>query len=167
MSKTRKMVYVALIISQALVLHYIENLLPPLPAGARLGLANIMTLITLNIFGFKEAIAVTIIRSTLGPLLGGSPTAVIYSMSGGLLSCLVMSAIHYHAARHFSLLGLSTAGAVFHNIGQLLAASIIYGTVGIIFTYMPILQFFAVLTGNFTGLAAKYILKYLESKAFR
>lgn len=164
MNKIRKIVYIALIVSQALVLHYIENLFPPLPAGAKLGLANIMTLITLNIFGFKEALTVTIIRSSLGPLLGGSPTAVIYSMSGGLLSCLVMSAIHYFAAKHFSLMGISTAGAVFHNIGQLLAASLVYGTAGILFTYLPILMFFAILTGNFTGLAAKYILKYLKSK---
>ena len=167
MENTRKMVYMALIISQALVLHYIEYLIPPLAPGAKLGLANIMTLVTLNLFGFKEAMVVVVIRSVLGPLLGGSPTGMLYSLSGGILSCLVMALLYFYFNKYFSLLGISTAGAVFHNLGQMLAASLLFGSIGIMFTYLPILMLSSVVTGNFIGLVTKYILGFLNNKAVR
>ena len=162
MSSVKKMVYLALIISQALVLHYIEHFIPPLAPGAKLGLANIMTMVTLALFGFREAMAVVVIRSVLGPLLGGSPTSILYSLAGGILSCIIMGLLYFRLRKYFSLFGISTAGAVFHNIGQLLVASLIFNTIGILYTYLPILMVSAVVTGNFTGLAAKYILHFLQ-----
>mgnify|MGYP003880864619 CR=1 FL=1 len=161
------MVYMALFISQALVLHYIENFFPPLAPGAKLGLANILTLVTLHVFGFKEAMTVVIIRSILGPMLGGSPTGILYSLAGGILSCLVMSVLYCRIPQYFTLMGISVAGAVFHNIGQMLTASLLYGTIGILFTYLPILMISSVITGNFIGLAVKYIIKFLDNKAVR
>jgi len=148
----------------ALVLHYIENFFPPLAPGAKLGLANIVTMISLYMFGFSESMAIVILRSVLGPLLGGSPTAIMYSMAGGVLSCIVMAVLYYKFNKYFSLLGISLAGAVFHNIGQLLTASLVYGSIGIMFTYMPILMVASIFTGNFIGLAAKYTIKFLDKK---
>jgi len=154
----------AIIISQALVLHYIEGFIPVLAPGAKLGLANIMTMVTLALFGFKEAMIVVIIRSVLGPLLGGSITGILYSLSGGILSGLVMSVLYLNFPSYFSLMGISTAGAVFHNIGQLLTASWIFGTLGILYTYLPVLMLAAVVTGYFNGLVTRYILNYLGNK---
>lgn len=164
MKKIRKLIYLALLISIALVLHYIEHFFPPLAPGAKLGLANIVTMVCLYLFGFSEAMAVVVIRSILGPLLGGSPTAIMYSMAGGVLSCIIMAVLYFKLNNYFSLLGISLAGAVFHNIGQLLTASLIYGTIGIFFTYMPILMFSSVITGNFIGLVVKYIVRYISRK---
>jgi heptaprenyl diphosphate synthase len=162
MSSIKKLVYLALFISQALVLHYIEHFIPPLAPGAKLGLANIVTMVTLSVFGFKEAMAVVVIRSVLGPLLGGSPTSILYSLSGGILSCTIMGVLYFRLPRYFSLYGISTAGAVFHNIGQLLMASLLFNTIGILYTYLPILMVSAVVTGNFIGLVTKYILHFLK-----
>jgi len=167
MKSNRKMVYMALIISQALVLHYIEHFIPPLAPGAKLGLANIMTMVTLNLFGFKEAMVIVVVRSVLGPLIGGSPTGILYSLSGGILSCLVMALLYIYFNKYFSLLGISTAGAVFHNVGQLLVASLLFGSIGILFTYLPILMISSVVTGNFIGLVSKHIISFLNTKAVR
>lgn len=164
MIKTRKITLLAIIISQALVLHYIEGFIPVLAPGAKLGLANIMTMVTLVLFGFKEAMVVVVIRSVLGSLLGGSITGILYSLSGGILSGLAMSLLYLNFQSYFSLMGISTAGAVFHNIGQLLTASWIFGTIGILYTYLPILMLAAVITGYFNGLVTRYILKYLHNK---
>ncbi len=165
MNKNKKMVLMALLISMALVLHYFENFIPPLAPGAKLGLANIVTMVCLNLFGFGEAMTVVLIRSVLGPMLGGSPTGIMYSLAGGTLSCVVMAIMFYRFNKYFSLLGISVAGAVFHNIGQLLVASFLYGTMGILFSYLPIMMFSSVVTGNFIGLAAKYIIRFIDSKA--
>jgi len=164
MIKTRKITMLAIIISQALVLHYIEGFIPVLAPGAKLGLANIMTMVTLALFGFREAMIVVIIRSVLGSLLGGSVTGILYSLSGGILSGLIMSILYLNFPSYFSLMGISTAGAVFHNIGQLLTASWIFGTIGILYTYLPVLMLAAVVTGYFNGLVTRYILNYLQSK---
>lgn len=164
MKKNRKMVYMALILSQALVLHYIENFIPPLAPGAKLGLANIMSLVTLSLFGFREAMAVVLVRSVLGPILGGSPTGILYSLAGGTLSCIVMAILYFYFNKYFSLLGISVAGAVFHNIGQILTASLLYGTIGILFTYLPILMLSSIVTGNFIGLVSKYIISFLNNR---
>jgi heptaprenyl diphosphate synthase len=164
MNNIRKLIYLALLISMALVLHYIEHFFPPLAPGAKLGLANIVTLVCLHLFGFPEAMSVVIIRSILGPLLGGSPTAIMYSMAGGVLSCIIMAVLYFKFSNYFSLLGISLAGAVFHNIGQLLTASLLYGTIGILFTYLPILMLSSIITGNFIGLVVKYIIRFLSRK---
>ncbi len=164
MNKVRKMVVLALIISQALVLHLIEGLIPVVAPGIKLGLANIMTLVTLVFFGFKEALMVVIVRSVLGSLLSGSVTAILYSLAGGILSCLVMAWLYFKWKAYFSMMGISTAGAIFHNIGQLLVASWVFGTIGILFTYLPVLTVAAVGTGFFVGLTSGYIIKYLQEE---
>lgn len=166
MKNTRKLILLALIISQALVLQYVESFFPVLAPGAKLGLANIMTMVTLASFGFREAMLVVLVRSVLGPLLAGNPMAILYSLSGGILSCLVMALLYYRFAPYFSLMGISTAGAVFHNIGQLLVASAVYGTVGLLFTYLPILMVSAVITGYFIGLTSYYLLNHLQARVF-
>jgi heptaprenyl diphosphate synthase len=164
MKKNRKLVYLALFLSMALVLHYVEHFFPTLAPGAKLGLANIVTLVTLNLFGFPEAMIVVVTRSILGPILGGSPTGILYSLAGGVLSCAVMAVLSFQFNRYFSLLGISVAGAVFHNIGQLLTASLLYGTIGILFTYLPILMLSSIVTGNFIGLVVKYMMRFLDKK---
>lgn len=162
MNKIKKMVLIALLISQALVLHYIEGFFPVFLPGVKLGLANIITLITIVLFGFKEAIAVVVIRSVLGPILGGNPTSILYSLSGGILSSLIMSLLYFKYRRYFSLIGISTAGAVFHNIGQLLVASWVFGTISILYTYLPVLMIAAAVAGYFIGLASHYVLRFLN-----
>src|SRR5690554_6355161 len=91
MSKVKKLVYLSLIISLALVILYFESFIPRLAPGAKLGLANIMALVTLSLFGFKEALVVTLIRSPLGLLIGDSSSSSLCSAAGGILDTLIMA----------------------------------------------------------------------------
>jgi len=156
------MVILAIIISSALVIHYFEGFIPSPAPGAKLGLANIMLLITLVLYSPFEAAMVLVVRSVLGTLLAGNPWALIYSLSGGILSLIVMSMMQFKFGKHLSLAGISTLGAAFHNIGQLIAASVVFGTIGIFYTYLPVLMLFSLFTGTFTGIAAHFTVRNLK-----
>ncbi|HHW70371.1 MAG TPA: Gx transporter family protein [Clostridiales bacterium] len=158
---TRDMVILSLITAQAIVLHYIEGFIPVLAPGAKLGLANIMTIVTLYIFGARYALVVSVIRILLGSLLSGNPMGILFSMVGGILSWLIMAILKGYP-EYFTLVGVSTAGAAFHNLGQLATASILYNTIGIFFTYLPMLMLTSAITGYFIGFASRHIIDYLE-----
>jgi len=158
----KKLIVLAIIISTALVIHYFESFIPVPAPGAKLGLANIMLLITLVLYSPYEAVLVLVVRSVLGSLMAGNPWSVIYSLSGGFLSLIVMVILYYKFGKHISLAGVSTLGAAFHNIGQLIAASIVFGTFGIFYTYLPALMLFSLFTGTFTGIAAHFSVRNLK-----
>lgn len=162
--KTRKMTLVAILVALATVLHIIEAFFPsPLPIpGAKLGLANIVTLLTLVLFGWKTGFLVAFLRIMLGSLLSGSflTTGFFLSFSGAMASTLAMALCLYFFSG-FSLIGVSLAGAVFHNLGQLAMAALIIEHIGI-FYYLPVLLLASIPTGILTGLLLKYLLKHLD-----
>lgn len=159
--KTRDMVLLSLLTAQAIVLHYIESFIPVIAPGAKLGLANIMTIVTLYIFGTKYALMVSVIRILLGSLLSGNPMGILFGLAGGLLSLMIMAILKKYP-KYFSLIGVSTAGAALHNLGQLITAALLYKTKGILFTYMPILMLTSAITGYFIGFASNHIIIYLK-----
>jgi len=165
MRRTKKIILLGMMVSMALVLHIFEGFIPlsgVMPPGAKLGLANIITVIAIIAFGFKEAVLVVVLRTFLGSLFGGGFMVFFYSLAGGLLSTAVMSILYKKFNRHFSLTGISIAGGVFHNIGQLLVFSIVVNTAGI-FAYLPILLIAGVATGYFIGLAASFLERYIKN----
>lgn len=150
------MLLISLLISISLIIHYAESLIPvPIP-GAKIGLANIMQLLTLVLLGPIEAFAVMMVRSVLGALFLGNLWAALYSFTGGTLSLIAMSILYSKFKDKFSLVGISTIGSAFHNIGQLLVASLVFDSFGIFFSYLPILMLLSLITGTFTGLVAHY-----------
>ncbi|UMZ72862.1 Gx transporter family protein [Natranaerofaba carboxydovora] len=157
-----KTVYIALLVTFALVLHLIEQALPSpfvLP-GAKLGLANIITLLALIIFGFKDGLMVAILRTFLGSLLAGTIFGFPFylSFTGAVVSTLVMQfGIFLKNKGLISLIGVSLLGASSHNIAQLVVASIIMNQFGIFFVYLPYLLAVAIPTGFFTGLATIFL----------
>lgn len=159
--KTRDTVLLSLLTAQAIVLHYIESFIPVIAPGAKLGLANIMTIVTLYIFGTKYALMVSVIRILLGSLLSGNPMGILFGLAGGLLSLMIMAILKKYP-KYFSLIGVSTAGAALHNLGQLITAALLYKTKGILFTYMPILMLTSAITGYFIGFASNHIIIYLK-----
>lgn len=159
--KTRDTVLLSLLTAQAIVLHYIESFIPVIAPGAKLGLANIMTIVTLYIFGTKYALMVSVIRILLGSLLSGNPMGILFGLAGGLLSLTIMAILKKYP-KYFSLIGVSTAGAALHNLGQLITAALLYKTKGILFTYMPILMLTSAITGYFIGFASNHIIIYLK-----
>ncbi|HSN66122.1 MAG TPA: Gx transporter family protein, partial [Fusibacter sp.] len=139
-SKTRMLVFISVLVAQGMILSFIESMLPiPFIApGAKLGLANIITLSAIYLLTFKQATAVVLLRVLLTATTFGSLSSFLYSFSGGVLSLLVMAAILKVFKGEISLIGVSIAGAVAHNLGQLFVAAIIIHNV-LILTYLPIL----------------------------
>ena len=92
MTKTRKMIFLSLLVSQALVLHIIESMIPVpfITPGAKLGLANIVTVISLYLFGEIETLIVIIVRLILSAMFGGSISSLLYSIAGALFSFAIM-----------------------------------------------------------------------------
>ncbi|MFZ5945463.1 MAG: Gx transporter family protein [Bacillota bacterium] len=162
--KTNKITILGLLIAQALALHFIERFIPiPIPVpGVKLGLANIITLFTIIIFGFKEALIVLIGRIFLGSLFGGGFSSFLFSITGGLVSSIIMALLYLKFRKHFSLPTISIAGAVTHNIGQIAIASLIVNNPNL-FYYLPVLIVSGIITGLFIGLIVQFTLKPLSS----
>ena len=163
MTKTTKLVYMSLLISQALVLSKIESLIPVpfLMPGAKLGLANIVTMIAIYTLGYKKAFTVLSIRILLSVFFAGSMSKLMYSLGGASFSFIFIIIFMIIFKENISIIGISIVGAVFHNIGQILVAILILESSAVIF-YMPILILIAIPTGIFIGFCSKYILLYLK-----
>ena len=128
--KTRELTLCAVLAALALALSYMESFFPlalivPLP-GVKLGLANIVTLYALYAIGFPSALAILLVRCTLGALFAGNASALLFSLLGGLSALLVMALLS--GAKKLSIFGVSIAGAAAHNCGQVCGALITLGS---------------------------------------
>lgn len=159
---SKKIAYISVLISLALIFSYIEALIPidfGIP-GVKLGLANVVSIITLYIFGFYYALFVTLIRVVLSGLLFGNMFSIIYSLSGGLISLIIMYLLK--ETNKFSIVGVSIGGGVFHNVGQLLIAVLIIEQLKLYF-YLPILIISGVLMGTLIGIVSMAVTKRVET----
>lgn len=159
---TKKIAYLSLLTALALIIFFVEAQIPPIVPipGIKLGLANVITLITLVRFGRRDAFAVLALRIALSSILTGTAAGFIYSASGGILSFLTI-AVLIDVLKKDRLWAVSIFGAIAHNIGQISVAVILTSTIQI-FWYLPILVISAVITGLFTGICAGAALKYLK-----
>lgn len=164
MRKTKKIVVISLLISLGLVLHLVESFFPlsAVVPGAKLGLANIVSLIAISLFTFTSAFQVVIFRVVLGSLLAGTFMTINFylSFSGGILSFILMYLAYYFLKDYLSLIGISIIGAVAHNAAQITAAYFIISNPGI-FYYLPFLILLALPTGFGVGLVSYFTLKHL------
>ncbi|MCD7804940.1 MAG: Gx transporter family protein [Oscillospiraceae bacterium] len=159
MSKTKKIALCGVLSGLAFALSYIEMLLPSIGiVGAKLGLANLAVMVALYIFSWREAAAVSGVRILLSWLMFGSFTGMLYSLAGGVLSFLVMALLK--KTDKFSPVGVSIAGGVGHNLGQILAALLMLGT-GVM-GYLPMLIILGAISGAIIGIAAAILIKALR-----
>ncbi len=163
MTRTKHLVLLALFVSQALILSIIESwvAIPSPVPGVKLGLANIITLVTIIFFGLKDALGVVTVRCILASLMAGGFILLPYSLAGGLLSTLVMYLLQKRLGKSFSLIGVSVAGAVAHNLGQLSVAALMTGGFAV-FGYLPVLMVSGIATGFFIGLTAGFLINALK-----
>lgn len=163
MRKTRKMVFLSVLVAQALILHIVESMIPVpfITPGAKLGLANIITVISLYSFSEVETLLVIIVRLLLASMFGGSISSLLYSIAGALFSFFIMVLVKRIGKDNVSLIGVSAAGAVFHNIGQITIAALIIQNVNISL-YLPVLTMAGIGTGFFVGLTSRYTLRHLN-----
>lgn len=167
MKTTKQLAQCALLISLALVLSYMERFFPiqmliPLP-GIKLGLANIVTLVALQCLGNRSAIVILVLRCILGAVFGGGITGLMFSLTGGIFSVLVMMLAE--KCSWFSIFGVSILGAAAHNIGQICAAMALMQTIYII-SYLPWLLLVSVLTGFANGAMAAGVLRILRGRVW-
>lgn len=164
MKRIQKLIFISLLVSIGLALSVLESAIPlPIIApGAKLGLSNMVILVTLVVFGFREALAVGILKSLLLVLITGSVSSLAYSLSGSILSCIAMAIIYKYFSRIFSLIGVSILGAVAHNFAQVSVAAVMMSNARI-YSYLPILLITSLFTGYFVGLSSIYISRNLQN----
>lgn len=161
-SRLNYLTYLAVLITFAVVIHTIEAALPlPMPVpGVRLGLANIITILALVLFGLRSALLISVLRSILGSLFVGGLFGFGFwlSVTAGVISCLAMGLVLIFQKRGLvSLVSVSVIGAAVHNLTQLGMASLIIANPDLLIGYYPLLLLLSVPTGLFTGIAAHYL----------
>ncbi len=161
--KTKKLTTLGLSVALALILSYVESLLPPLLAvpGVKVGLPNIVILFLLYRYGWKEAGAVSLVRLLLSAALFSGFAAFFYGLSGAAVS-LLGSALLKSTGR-FSPLGVSVAGGVLHNLGQIALAALVLQS-GYLFAYLPVLLLSGTLAGAVVGLLAGILIRRTDVK---
>lgn len=167
MGSTKRLVYISLLVAQAIVLSYIENLIPLHLGvqGAKLGLANVITLIALYALGYKSTWLVIFARTLLTAIMFGNFSAYIYSVSGAIISFCFMAFLFQYKNR-ISLPFISIIGAITHNLGQLLVAAIYIENYKVFLVYSPFLILIAIPTGLFVGICSQFVLSYLDKTGF-
>lgn len=163
MQKTRKMTLLANFLAIAIVLNIIESAIPVIPVpGAKLGFANVVTLIVLYVYSFKDSSILTIARVLLVSLLTGKLLGPVFymSISGALLALLAMGL--FKKMNFFGILGVSVLGSVFHCIGQVIGGYFVIGSTAIVL-YLPVMLFLSIPAGVVTGLIAQRFLKIWQS----
>jgi heptaprenyl diphosphate synthase len=160
--RTPRLALFAALLGLALVLHVVESWFPPpLPVpGAKLGLANVISLVGLVILGLPAALGLAALRAVLGSLISGSFLSFGFLLSFGaaLASVTAMWLLSATGKGRFSLVGLSLGGALVHNLTQLGLAAVIVRQIAL-FGYLPYMLLGSLPTGALTGLAATYALR--------
>jgi heptaprenyl diphosphate synthase len=158
MDKTHKLVLTSLFFAIAIILSIIENSLPPLPIavpGVKFGLSNIAVMYVLFFVGKESAYMVAVLKAVFVFATRGWIASVL-SLTGGILSLTIMILLMVLFREKISYLILSIAGAVFHNIGQLIAVSIVYTNLYLMY-FMPVLLVTGVLAGIVTSVLLNVI----------
>lgn len=160
-----RVAYFGVFTALALIFSYIETLIPinmGIP-GVKLGLANLIIVIALYKIRLPEVYLLSVVRVLLSGLIFGNYFSIIYSLAGGLLSLTVMVLLKQMGS--FSVMGISVAGGVCHNIGQMIVAMLVVETFSVAY-YFPVLLIAGLLTGFLIGILANGMLKRLVNVYF-
>ena len=156
--KTKKLTVLALTVSVAMVLSFVESQIPAFVAvpGVKVGLANIAVVFALYRLGWKEAAAVSLVRVLLVSLLFGNFASLFYSLAGVVLSLLGMGLMK--RTGRFTEIIVSVTGGILHNVGQIAMASLILET-DVLRYYLPFLLVSGIAAGIVVGLAGAALVR--------
>jgi heptaprenyl diphosphate synthase len=158
--KSHKITYIALLASLAIVFGYIESLFPlPIPIpGVKLGISNIVILFALLKMSGRDAFFIMLIKVIVCSVLFSGMNSFIYSLSGGILSFIAMVVSQ---KLDFSIIGISMAGGVFHNLGQILTAALLLYSASA-FYYLPSLTVCGLFVGAAVGLLCDIVISRIK-----
>lgn len=165
-AKTKRLALSAMFAALALIFSYIEAILPftmGVP-GIKLGIANLVIIIALYRMDVKYAFSINVVRILVAGLLFNGMFGALYSLSGAMLSLLVMYLLK--KTKLFSMIGVSMAGGVAHNLGQLIIAAFIIQNVKMLY-YFPILMISGIISGILIGIVAHVINSNVPEQLFR
>ena len=153
----RNVAYLGMYLALALICSYVESLIPfyfGVP-GVKLGLTNIVVVLLLYTIGAKEAFGISVMRILLAGFLFGNPFSILYSLSGGILSFLVMYLLK--KTEKLKVITVSVAGGLMHNMGQLLVAALVVENYHVLY-YLPVLLIAGFVTGFLIGILSQEII---------
>lgn len=158
----RKLTNLSMLLAFSVVLNIFESFIPifgNIIPGAKLGLANVVVLFVIYMYGFKDAITLSILRVILAGILRTGLFNIVFcfSLGGSILSVIAMSLVHKFTK--LSVVGVSIIGSIFHSIGQIVIAIFFLNTPNIIF-YLPYLLLLSVPTGIIIGMITRQILTF-------
>lgn len=157
----RRIAICGVFIALAMILSYLESLVPLSFAvpGIKLGLANLVTIVSLMKLGLGSTVIISAGRIILSGILFGNPMVIIYSLAGAALSIVVMCVVKQ--LKIFTITGVSICGAVSHNAGQLMVAAFVLENTNILY-YMTVLVISGTIAGAVIGIMAAYVLKNIR-----
>ena len=163
--RIKKIALFGIFLAFMLVIGLIEKMIPldGIAPGMRLGLANLAVVISLYTFKPRDILMLVAIKCVLASVLSGSVMTLFYSMSGSLASIAIMLVLVRFKA--VSTVGISVAGAAFHNIAQMMVARVIFGTWSIL-AYLPLLLVVGTVSGTLIGMLAKMLLSHTKPNNF-
>lgn len=163
-NQTKKIANMAVLVAVAMIFSYVESLIPinfGVP-GMKLGIANLVTVTGLYFLAVPEVMAIVAMRVLLTGFLFGNGMSIIYSLAGGLLSVLVMAGMK--KLKGFSIIGISIAGGIAHNMGQLAIAALVVESLKLVY-YLPALLAAGTVTGFLIGLVSGKLLPVVKREA--
>ena len=159
--KYKKTAVLGVCIALAMIFSYIELQIPSFVAipGIKLGLPNIVIIIALYKFGWKEAVIINILRVLIVSVLFGTVLSLLYSIAGAVISLTIL--IILKKLSIFSTVLVSVFGAICHNIGQIAVAIFVLDTSELLY-YLPVLLITGTVSGILIGLIGANVVKKLE-----
>jgi heptaprenyl diphosphate synthase len=165
MNKNKRLIYISLLAAQGVVITMLERAIPfpfAFAPGAKLGLANIITLLAIFTLPYKDSLKVVWMRLLISTLLGGTLSTFLYSFAGAFLSYGGMLLVRLLGPKRVSMIGISATGGILHNVGQLAMASLIAQSFSVML-YLPILSVTGIFSGIAVGVAANYLLEHVST----
>jgi len=165
MSKYKRYAIVVILVSNGILISFLESFIPiPIPVpGVKLGLGNIITMIGIAFLGVRDVLFIVAIRCFVVAVLTRGVMMLAFSLTGGILSALVMALLYKKFSSMFSVKGISIAGALVHSTAQVIVASFILGQFVIMY-YLPVLLVSAVITGFITGSIGEIAINEIRRK---
>lgn len=163
--KAKRITLISVMTTISIIIQLIENSLPLIPSipGGKLGFANIVTILCINLFDIKTSFVISFLRPVLSSLIYGGAIHLTYSLSGSLLSFVVLYIV-IKRLNKFSYIGAAISGAVAHNLAQTTVAVLMYSNI-YIYMYLPLLLILSIISGYFTGFCSTIIInKYKNGK---